>query len=101
MTSAAFPPQLAARGGSARLLRERRNRESLHLHAADRVGAFFLGLFLQRFLLRGEEYGRICPVGFFEVARPQIARLVEMQVAVHDEIALACHDVLRSVMRRL
>jgi hypothetical protein len=92
MTRTAAAPQLAARSGRPGGFRERRNREALHFHAADRVGiAFVVGAFLQLLLLRGEEPRRIRAIRLVQIARPEVARFIEVQIAVDDEVAVACH----------
>jgi hypothetical protein len=96
MPRAAAPAQLAARRRRTGGLGERRNRQPLNGHAADRVGVglVLLALLLQFLLLLAEELGRVRVVRRLQVARPEIAGLHHVQVAVDNEIAFACHVVL-------
>src|SRR5262249_56995291 len=87
------PAQLAARRGCPDRGRVRGDRESLHLHAHDRIGVtlVFRVLCAERSLLSSEELRWVCPVWPFEVARPEIVRLHHVKVAVQDEIAITRH----------
>jgi hypothetical protein len=88
----AAPAQFAARDGRALLVGVRRDRQPLHVHAHDRVGIGFVFLgFLELRLLPAKELRRVLVVGRVEIAGPQIARLHHVQIAVEDQIAVACH----------
>ena len=92
----ALAPELAARGGRALRPRERRDRQPLHLHRPDRVSAsLVLGAFCQSLLLAAEKLRRVRPIGAVQIARPEVVRLVEVHVAVDDQVAFACHACLR------
>src|SRR5262245_4070121 len=91
----ALPPELAGGGGRALRLRKRRDRQPLHLHAADVVGvALVLRARLERLLLPGVEPRRVLPVGLIQVTRPQAIGLVHVQIAVDDQVAFTCHTDL-------
>src|SRR5262249_8390822 len=85
--------QLAARGGGARRLRERGNRQPGDLHPHDGVGvALVLRGGGERSLLTSAELRRVRTMRPFEVTRPQVVRLHHVKVAVEDQVAVACHS---------
>ena len=74
----AAAPQLAARGFRAFLFREGGDRQALHLHRANRIGARFVVLARRELLLlvrRRTASGSLMRA--FEITRPQIVGLVE------------------------
>ena len=94
VAGAAAAAQLAARDGGAGLPGMRRDREPLDLHAHDVVGVALVVLAVVELrLMRTEEARRVLPIRFVEIARPQIVGLHHVEIAVHDQIAVACHGV--------
>ena len=94
VAGAAAAAQFAARNSGPGLHVMRRDRQPLHLHAHDRIGVGLVFLARrQRLLLAAEEARRVGPIGFAQIARPQIVGLHHVQVAVEDQVAVACHVV--------
>jgi hypothetical protein len=76
----------------------RRNGKPLHLHSLDDVGVvLILGIVGEFLVLRTEETRRIRPVRLVEIAGPEIIGLHHVEIAVEDQITLACHFHLRGV----
>jgi len=70
----------------------RRDRQPLDLHAHDVVGVALVVLAVGELcLMRAEEARRVLAVGLVEIARPQIVGLHHVKVAIHDQVAVACH----------
>jgi hypothetical protein len=89
----AAPASKLTRGGGRSLrFAVRRDGEALHLHPHDRVGvALVLRALRQLLLLPAIETRRVCPMGFVEIAGPQIIGLHHVEVAIHDQITLTRH----------
>ena len=92
VAGAAAAAQFAAGNRGSALHVVRRDREALHLHPHDRVGIRLVFLALgEGLLLPAEKARRVGLMRAVEIARPQIAGLHHVQVAVEDQIAVACH----------
>ena len=92
MPRPAAAAQLAARHGRALLHVVRRDRQTLHLHAHDRVGvALVLAALRKKLPLPAEKPRRVRPMRPIEVARPEVVGLHHVQIAVENQKTIACH----------